>query len=100
MKFLSSRKFFYATIVLLVLESLWIALTARYPQPFDEQVHFGLIQLHAQSWLPFFTNQPTGADAYGAVVRDPSYLYHYLMSFPYRLLAHATSSEAAQIIGL
>ena len=83
---LGSPRFFYVIAGLLVFQALWIALTARYPQAFDEQFHFGLIQLHAQQWLPFFTHQPSGAEVHGAVVRDPSYLYHYLLSLPYRLL--------------
>jgi len=96
--FLGSRRFFIAIIVLFVLESAWIALSARYPQAFDEQFHLGIIKLYAHQWGPFFSQQPAGADAFGAVARDPSYLYHYLMSFPYRLIAHFTDSLTTQVI--
>lgn len=65
---------------------------------FDENFHFGLIRTYAHYWLPFFSTQPVGADAYGAVPRDPSYLYHYLMSFPYRLIAHFVYSQTIQVI--
>lgn len=99
-KWLGSPKFFYVLVGLLVFQALWIALTARYPQAFDENFHFGLIQLHAQQWLPWFDHQPAGADIYGAVARDPSYFYHYLLSFPYRLLELVTTSQAAQVIAL
>lgn len=74
--------------------------SAQYPMAFDEQYHFGLIQLHAHQWLPFFTSQPTDSGAYGAIARDPSYLYHWLMSLPYRLIALFTPNQTTQIICL
>jgi hypothetical protein len=67
---------------------------------FDENYHFGLIQLHAQQWLPYFNSQPENANVYGALARDPSYLYHWLLSFPYRLLVHLTPNQTVQIVGL
>lgn len=97
---LNAPRFFYLIVGILVVQALWIALTARYPQAFDENFHFGLIRLHADKLLPFFTAQPPNAEVYGAVWRDPSYLYHYLMSFPYRLLALVTDSQAVQVIVL
>jgi hypothetical protein len=82
-----------------VVESVWLALSAAYPMAFDEQFHFGLIRLHARQLLPFFTSQPpTGV--YGAVVRDPSYLYHWLMSLPYRAILLFTHDQTIQIIVL
>ena len=97
---LGSQKFFYIIVALLVFQALWIALTARYPQAFDENYHFGLIRLHAEQWLPYFTSHPPGGEVYGAVSRDPSYLFHFLFSLPYRLLATATDSVAVQVISL
>ncbi|MGH7241094.1 MAG: hypothetical protein ACREGB_02230 [Candidatus Saccharimonadales bacterium] len=99
-KFLSSELFFRLIVALLVLEAGWIAIGARYPQAFDEQFHFGLIQLHAQHLWPLLTSQPPGTESLGAYTRDPSFLYHYLFSFPYRLLTHITSNVTAQIIVL
>lgn len=99
-RFIASKTFFVITVLLFVVEAAWIALSARYPQAFDEQFHFGLIQLYSHHLSPFLHGQPTGADQFGAVAHDPSYLYHYLMSFPYRLVAHITSSQTAQIIFL
>ncbi|HSX43646.1 MAG TPA: hypothetical protein VLF59_06215 [Candidatus Saccharimonadales bacterium] len=85
---------------LFLVEALWLVFSAQYPMAFDENYHFGLIQLHARQWLPFFTAQPHDASVFGAVVRDPSYLYHWLMSFPYRLISGLTDSQTAQIIFL
>ncbi|HSX30798.1 MAG TPA: hypothetical protein VLE99_02675, partial [Candidatus Saccharimonadales bacterium] len=83
-----------------VLEALWFVFSARYPMAFDENYHFGLIKLHAEQWVPFFTSQPHDASVFGAVVRDPSYLYHWLMSFPYRFISLFTHSQTAHVIVL
>ena len=96
--FLSSARFFRTVIVFFVFESAWIALSAVYPQAFDESFHFGLIQTYSHHWLPFLSSQPPDSNAFGAVARDPSYLYHYLMSFPYRLVAHFVHGQNVQVI--
>lgn len=95
---MASRRFLYVILGIFVLESAWITLSAVYPQAFDEQFHFGLIKVYSHHWLPFLTAQPPHAAAFGAVARDPSYLYHYLMSFPFRLIELFTGAQAAQII--
>jgi hypothetical protein len=95
---LGSKYFWLAVLVFFALESLWIAFIADYPQAFDENFHFGLIQLYSHYWLPFFTSQPPGGDAFGSVATMPSYLYHYLMSFPYRIMALFVHSQMGQII--
>jgi len=96
---LSSRKFFWGVIVFFVFESVWIAVSARYPMAFDEDFHFGILKLYAGNhFSPFFASQPAGGDAFGAVARDPSYLYHYLISFPYRLVSLLTDSQMAQVV--
>lgn len=79
-------------------QSVWIAFSALYPQAFDENFHYGLIKVYSHYWLPFLSHQPPNANAYGAVARDPSYLYHYLMSFPYRVIALFVHSQTAQVI--
>lgn len=94
---LSSQKFWWVVFGLFLLQAIWLACFAAYPMAFDERYHFGLIQLHAHQWMPFFTSQPpTGA--YGAVLRDPSYLYHWLMSFPYRFIQMFTHDLTIQVI--
>jgi hypothetical protein len=98
--FVASAWFFRLIVVSFVLQAAWIAFSAVYPQAFDEDFHFGIIQTYSHHWLPFLSSQPAGADAYGAVYRDPSFLYHYLMSFPYRLIELFTRNQVAQIISL
>lgn len=97
---LGSRRFYWAVIIFFVLEALWVALSANYPMAFDEDFHFGVIHIYGQQWSPFLTDQPDGANKFGALATDPSYLYHYLMSFPYRLMAAITSNQTAQVIFL
>ena len=96
----ASRGFFIAVMVFFVIEALWIAFSAIYPMAFDEDFHLGIIQIYASHLSPFLTEHPANADAYGAITRDPSYLYHYLMSFPYRALTHIFDSQTQQIIAL
>lgn len=97
-RFLASKTFFWLIIGFFVLEAAWIALSAVYPQAFDEDFHFGIIKVYSHHWLPFLASQPPSADPYGAVARDPSFLYHYLMSFPYRLIALFAHSTVVQVI--
>lgn len=98
--FIASDKFFVFIVLLLFFQAAWIALSAQYPLAFDENFHFGIIKLYSQQWEPFFSSTPSGAAAFGALTRDPSYFYHYLMSFPYRLIALFINNEVHQIIVL
>jgi hypothetical protein len=99
-EFLRSSRFFKFIFLFFIFESVWIAFSAAYPQAFDENFHFGIIQVYSHYWLPFLSSQPAGASAYGAVARDPSYLYHYLMSFPYRFIALFLHTQIEQVIAL
>jgi len=98
--FVRSRNFFYGVVALLVLEASWIALSSHYPMAFDEDFHFGIIKLYAHHLSPWWSAQPAGANAFGAVYRDPSYLYHWLMSFPYRLISLVFHETIGQVIAL
>ncbi len=95
-----SRRFFIGVLIFFVAESLWVACSADYPMAFDEDFHLGIIKIYSHHWLPFLSAQPQDAAQFGPVQHDPSYLYHYLMSFPYRLLTHLTASQTLQIICL
>jgi hypothetical protein len=95
---LGSKKFLWFVLVLFILQAVWVALTGRYPQAFDEQTHFGITQLYANQWWPFFAHQPPHAGLYGDVVRNPSFLFYYLLSFPFRLIRLFTDNQMLQII--
>ncbi len=95
---LGSRRFFWAVIALFVIQAIWIAFSGRFPMAFDEDFHLGIIRLYAHHISPFWSGQPPGSDAFGAVARDPSYLYQWLMSFPYRLISWFTADQTIQVI--
>jgi hypothetical protein len=98
LNFLRSRYTLYIIVGLFVLQSLFVALTARYPMAFDEYARYGVIQLHTTTWLPFLSNVPDSASLYGAVTRDPSFLYDYLLSFPLRIIQLFTDNQTWQIL--
>ncbi len=97
---LGSSWLFRVLVGFFVLQAAWLALSGRYPMAFDEDFHVGIIRLYAHHLSPFWSSQPENADRFGAVARDPSYLYHYLMSFPYRLIAVFTSDQTIQVLWL
>ncbi|HSX44674.1 MAG TPA: DUF2142 domain-containing protein [Candidatus Saccharimonadales bacterium] len=67
---------------------------------FDENNHLSIIRLYAHHLSPFWSRQPDGSAVFGAVSRDPSYMYHYLLSFYYRIIVLFTQSETIQVISL
>jgi hypothetical protein len=87
LRFMGSNIFFYIIVGLFVAASTWIALASLYPMAFDEEFHYGLIQIYATSILPFGIEHTGDMAQYGSATADASYLFHYLMSFPYRVLA-------------
>jgi hypothetical protein len=97
---LSSSKMFRTLLVLFVIETSWIAISGLYPMAYDENTHLGIIKLYTHRWLPFWSSQPSGANIFGAVNRDPSYMYHYLLSFPFRVFEHFIGAETAQVLFL
>lgn len=99
-RILNSTKAFYAIIIMFLVQSIWMALTAIYPLPFDEYYHVGLTKIYAQQWSPFISNQPIEASIYGDITRVSSYFFHYLMSFPYRILSTFIDNQELVIIGL
>ena len=99
-RLIGSNKFFYLIILLFLLQSIWIPISSRYPMAFDEAFHRNIIQLHASQWSPFITNQAPLTSKYGALTTDPSYLYHYLMSWPWRLVNLLFKSDTYKIVSL
>lgn len=96
--FLGSRKFFCLTLGLFVVGATWLVFTSRYPMAFDENYHYEIIQTYAKQWSPFFSQPPAHTEQLGDITRYPSYLFHYLMSFPYRLISLFTDSDSIKII--
>ncbi len=97
---LSSGYFFVVVVFVLFIQSLWLTLTAIYPLPFDEYFHFGIIKIYAGQWSPIIANQMPDASPLGDITRQPSYLYHYIMSFPYRVINLFSNDQTFMIISL
>ena len=99
-EFIGSKWLFAATTLLFIAQSSWLAATSRFPMAFDEAYHFGLVQFFSHRLNPIVTHQPSSSYKFGAIVQDPSFLYHYLLGFPYRLIVLFTKSLELQVIDL
>jgi len=96
---LGSNTFFAIILGIFIVQALWIAWSGAFSMAYDEFFHLGIIQEYAKGWTPFI-HQPAGPAVLGALERDPSFLYHYLMSFPYRIIVALWHTSTAQIIAL
>lgn len=91
--------FFWGVLLAFVIETVWIALHAAFPMAFDEGYHVGVIRFFAQHTNPVVTTQDPSTYIYGNIVHNSSWLYHWLLSFPYRILA-MTHSAYIEVVGL
>lgn len=97
---LSSRGFLIFVIALFILQALWIAMSYRYPMIYDEAFHINVINLYSNQISPVITNQPTFYDMYGSLSHGVATLYHYLLSFPYRLISVITDNLAIHVVAM
>jgi hypothetical protein len=65
---------------------------------YDEVYHFSVTKIFSHQLTPFVTNQPTAYDQFGSLAHGNSAIYHYLLSFPYRIIALFTSSTSVQVV--
>ena len=96
---LSSDQFFYVVIAVAIMQAVWYALSFR-PWINDEARHFGNILIYSHYLSPFLGNQQPSWDYLGQVVRDGSFMFYYVMSWPLRLIQLFTSDTMVQVIGL
>jgi hypothetical protein len=80
------NRIFALVVLLFVAEASYLAVMNSYPMVYDESYHFGLIQFYSQQLNPFVSTQDPSTYGLGNIVGNPSWLYHYLLSFPDRLL--------------
>ncbi|MCA9344531.1 hypothetical protein KC946_01720 [Candidatus Saccharibacteria bacterium] len=99
-KGLATKTFFWFVWCLSVVQAGWIAISSRYPMAFDEAYHLEIIKLHSKMLSPIFLQQPEGPATYGALVRDPSFIHHYLLSIPWRLFEYLGFSEFTSVVSL
>lgn len=97
----ASDKFFYFVVVIFVIQAAWLAASAAFPMIYDEHYHAGIIDIYSKQWSPFIGSQTLEQVAhFSDVTRLPSYLFHYLLSFPYRVVASITDSFYIKIVSL
>ncbi len=97
---IGSRWFWRVSVCLFAVQAMFVAVAGRFSMAFDEYYHLGAIQAYAKTWFPWQIQQPSGPAELGALTADPSYLYHYLMSFPYRFIRLFTDSQVSIVITL
>jgi hypothetical protein len=95
----ASKKFRYFIYCWFVLQIVYMAISTNTGIPPDEGTHMRTIELYSRDGIdPFIQNQPEEAYQLGAVSRSPSYMYHYIMSFPYRLIPDSFGALQQTII--
>jgi hypothetical protein len=99
-RFLASAKFFSVIMAIFIVESVWVAISAKFPMAFDEGYHFAVIKIYSSHLGPVFFHQPPGPATYGALPHNTSFLYHYFMSIPYDIVGLWTNSLLAHVIVL
>ncbi len=99
-KIVGSKLVFGFTLLVFVSETGYLSLTSRFPMAFDEAYHFSLIKFFSHRLNPIVTSQASSTYGLGAIVQNPSFLYHYLLSFAYRFIALFTNSLEVQAISL
>lgn len=65
---------------------------------YDESLHVGIIHIFSHQLSPIILHQPTAYDQYGNLTFGDASLYHYIMSFPYRVIAFFTDNFAIQVV--
>lgn len=99
-KLLGSKMFFWIITAIFVLQAAWIAISFIYPLIYDEGFHVPIIELFSHQLSPFIVNQPEAYDAYGNLSNGDASLYHYIMSFPFRIIQIFTKEFMVQVIVL
>jgi hypothetical protein len=91
--FVASGLFLKLSLTWFLLQALYIAISTNTSVPADELgFHVPLIQLFAENSInPLLTGQD-GYYFLGEVVRSPFMIYHYLLSFPYRIFSDSDVS--------
>jgi hypothetical protein len=97
-RFFGTKLFWYIVLGFFIFSASWVAIFSLYPMAFDEEVHLGTIRAYSELWNPYALQQKVAYDDFGAIITDPSYLFHYLMSFPYRFLTLFTHNEPIIVV--
>lgn len=97
---IGSKCFTWCVIAFFVFQSLWLAFSFRYPLCYDENFHFPVTKVFSTQLSPFIYNQPVKYDNLGDLSNGSTTFFHYLMSFPLRLVELFTGDQDIQVIVL
>jgi len=81
----ASEAFFWGTLTFFAINGALIALAADMYMLYDERYHVGIIDAYSRQWSPIISDGSQNVGL-GDTERLASYLYHFLMSFPYRVV--------------
>lgn len=101
--FIASKKFFYILMSFITLSCVFFAASITYQIPSDEFYHLEFTSFYADQppiHSPFIANQGLDNFELRDITRTPSYLYHYILSFPFWVAREFTSSLFAQVFVL
>lgn len=95
------RKNLLLTVALTIFVSVAAVFALRNPLDItpDETYHYAIIQAYSEQYSPFITKQFNTAQT-NDIIRLPSYMYHYLLSFPYRMLQALDLPDQTILISL
>jgi hypothetical protein len=85
--FISSKLFLKLVFFWFVIQALYMAISTKIGIPPDENYHISFIRLYAERSLDPWLSSQNGFYELGEVVKTPFFLYHYLLSLPFRLFS-------------
>jgi hypothetical protein len=91
-----ANSWFCFTLAVFTVTSTGLSIISPLGKAPDEEYHFAAIRTYAQQYSPFIHHQSDLTQT-GDLVRYPSYMYHYLLSFPYRALHGLGLSDTANL---
>ena len=97
---LSNKYTILIVISFFLVNTLWVAIFFRFPLVYDEFFHFHAIKAFSELASPIIIDQPTEYDVLGNLTFGNASIYHYLMSFPYKLISFITDNIPTQVVFL
>lgn len=92
--FLSSKEFRYIIFAWFVFSASWMAVSTKKSIPPDEGNHYRSIIMFKEAGVGSFVNlQHVEAWRLQGASRTPNYMYHYVMSYPMRLMPGSFSDQ-------
>lgn len=84
----SSNLFLKLTFLWFIVQAIYFAFSVKFGIPPDEDYHLTFIRLFAQHSPSPFLSDSGIPGVLLEVARNPFFLYHYLLSFPYLIIRH------------